>query len=127
LIIVGTKADLPGAMENFEALKALHEGLAPMVAASAETYQGLGEIPRLCFKLLGVVRVYSKEPGKPADMNQPFILPEGSTVLDMAAAVHQDIAANLKRARIWGVNVYDGQPVQRDHVLSDRDIIELHV
>jgi len=86
LILVGTKADLPGAMENFEALKALHEGLAPMVATSAETYQGLGEIPRLCFKLLGVVRVYSKEPGKPPDMNQPFILPEGSTVLDMAAA-----------------------------------------
>jgi len=127
MIVAGTKADLPGAAENFETLKALHEGLAPMVATSAETYQGLGEIPRLCFKLLGVVRVYSKEPGKPADMNQPFILPEGSTVLDMAAAVHRDMAAKLKRARIWGANVYDGQPVQRDHVLSDRDIIELHV
>ena len=82
---------------------------------------------RRCFEMLDVVRVYSKEPGKPPDMRQPFILPRGSTVLDMAADVHREIAQNLKRARIWGGGKYDGQPVQRDHVLADRDVIELHV
>jgi uncharacterized protein len=127
MLLVGTKLDLPGAAENFEALKELHAGLAPMVATSTQTLQNLGEVARLCFKLLDVVRIYSKEPGKPPDMEKPFILPRGSTVLDLAAAVHRDIAANLKRARIWGVGVYDGQPVQRDHVLSDRDVLELHV
>jgi hypothetical protein len=81
----------------------------------------------MCFRLLGIVRVYSKEPGKPPDMSQPFILPQGSTVLDMAAAIHRDIAQNLKRARIWGANMYSGQAVHRDHVLSDRDVIELHI
>ena len=127
MLLVGTKLDLPGAAANFEALKELHAGLAPMLAVSSETLQNLGEVPRHCFKLLGIVRIYSKEPGKPADMDKPFILPRGSTVLDLAAAIHRDIAANLKRARIWGVGVYDGQPVQRDHILSDRDILELHV
>ena len=127
MLLVGTKLDLPGAAANFEALKELHAGLAPMLAVSSETLQNLGEVPRHCFKLLDIVRIYSKEPGKPADMDKPFILPRGSTVLDLAAAIHRDIAANLKRARIWGVGVYDGQPVQRDHVLSDRDILELHV
>ena len=126
ILLVGTKADLPGAAENFAALEELHAGLAPMVATSAETRQGLGELAQRCFEVLDVVRVYSKEPGKPADMKAPFILKRGSTVLDLAAAVHRDIAANLKRARIWGANVYDGQPVQRDHVLVDKDIIELH-
>jgi len=127
MILVGTKADLPGAAESFEALKELHAGLAPMVAVSAQTLQGLGEIPRLCFRLLGIVRVYSKEPGKPPDMELPFILPQGSTVLDMAAAIHRDIAQHLKRARIWGSSTYPGQAVNRDHVLADRDMIELHV
>jgi hypothetical protein len=47
--------------------------------------------------------------------------------MDLAAAIHRDVAANLKRARIWGAGVYDGQPVQRDHVLSDRDVLELYV
>jgi hypothetical protein len=127
MILVGTKVDLPGAAENFEALKELHANLAPMAAVSAETLQGMGEVPRLCFRLLGIVRVYSKEPGKPPDMKLPFILPQGSTVLDMAAAVHRDIAQNLKRARIWGANTYQGQAVNRDHVLADGDVIELHV
>jgi len=127
MILVGTKLDLPGADASFEALKELHAGLMPMLAASATTLHGLGEIPRICFRLLGVVRVYSKEPGKPPDMERPFVLPQGCTVLDLAAAVHRDIAQNLKRARIWGANMYDGQPVQRDHVLADRDVLELHV
>lgn len=127
MLLVGTKDDLPGARSNFEALQDLHRGLLPMLATSAETGRGMDDLARRCFEMLGIVRVYSKEPGKPADMRQPFILPRGSTVLDMASAVHREIAENLKRARIWGAGVYDGQPVQRDHVLSDKDVIELHV
>ena len=87
----------------------------------------MGEVPRLAFKTLDVVRIYSKEPGKPADMEKPFVLPRGSTVVDLAAAIHRDLAAQFKKARIWGVGVYDGQPVQRDHVLADRDVLELYV
>jgi ribosome-interacting GTPase 1 len=127
MLIVGTKVDLPGGADSFQALKELHGCLAPMVAISTETSEGLGEIPRQCFKLLDVIRIYSKEPGKPPDKEKPFVLPRGSTVLDLAGTIHHDIAANLKRARIWGNNVYEGQPVPREHVLSDRDIIELHV
>jgi hypothetical protein len=77
--------------------------------------------------MLDVVRIYGKQPGKQPDMEKPFVLPHGSTVLDLAAAVHKDIAEHLKRARIWGSNVYEGQHVPREHVLADRDIIELHV
>ena len=127
MLIVGTKVDLPGGADSFQALKELHGDIAPMVAISTETSEGLGEIPRQCFKLLDVIRIYSKEPGKPPDKEKPFVLPRGSTVLDLAGTIHHDIAANLKRARIWGNNVYEGQSVTREHALSDRDIIELHV
>ncbi len=127
MLLVGTKVDVEPAAENLEALRALRPDLPPLVATSAETRQGLDALARRCFRLLGVVRVYSKEPGKPADMEKPFVLPRGSTVLDMAAAVHRDFARDLKRARIWGDGVYDGQPVQQDHVLSDKDVLELHV
>jgi hypothetical protein len=127
MLLVGTKADLPGADANFQALQELYAGLAPIVSTSAETGEGLGELARRCFEMLGIVRVYSKEPGKPPDMDQPFILPRGSTVLGMAEAIHREMAKHLKRARIWGSEKYDGQLVQRDHVLADKDVIELHV
>ena len=127
MLLVGTKVDVDPAAENFEALADLRPDLPPMLATSAETREGLDDLARRCFEMLAVVRVYSKEPGKPADMDRPFVLPRGSTVLDMAAAVHRDFAQHLKRARIWGDGMYDGQPVQQDHVLSDQDVIELHV
>jgi ribosome-interacting GTPase 1 len=127
VLIVGTKVDLPGGADSFQALKELHGDIAPMVAVSAEAVEGLGEVPRQCFKLLDIIRIYSKEPGKPPDKEKPFVLPRGSTVMDLAGTIHHDIAANLKRARIWGNNVYEGQSVPRDHVLSDRDIVELLV
>jgi uncharacterized protein len=47
--------------------------------------------------------------------------------VEMAALVHRDFAAGLKSARIWGTGVYDGQTVKRDHVLHDKDIVELHM
>jgi len=72
-------------------------------------------------------------------MTEPFTLPVGSTVMDLATHIHRHLAEKLKFARIWGTGVYDGQfariwgtgvydgqNTQRTHVLNDKDIIELH-
>jgi ribosome-interacting GTPase 1 len=80
----------------------------------------------LFFRLLGIIRIYAKPPGKKPDMADPFTLPTGSTVSDLATAIHRELADKLKFAKIWGTGVYQGQNVQKNHVLSDRDIIELH-
>jgi ribosome-interacting GTPase 1 len=74
-----------------------------------------------------VIRVYTKKPGKPADMESPFTCPIGSTVVELATLVHRDFAEKLKSARVWGTGVHDGQAVTRDHELHDRDVVELHV
>ncbi len=47
-------------------------------------------------------------------------------VLDFASQIHKDFVQSLKFARIWGKEKYDGQMLQRDYVLRDGDIIELH-
>jgi len=96
------------------------------VEISTQTGAGIEELAGAFFKLLDIIRVYAKPPGKPADMNEPFTLPAGSTVMDLAAAIHRELAEKLKFARIWGTGVYDGQNAQRNHILNDKDIIELH-
>ncbi len=96
------------------------------VKVSAETGEGMEELAEALFKQLGIIRVYAKPPGKKADMDDPFTLPAGSTVMDMAEAIHRELAEKLRFARIWGTGVYDGQNAQRTHVLNDKDIIELH-
>jgi ribosome-interacting GTPase 1 len=97
-----------------------------LVEISNATGAGVKELSAAFFKLLGIIRIYAKPPGKPADMTDPFTLPAGSTVMDMATAIHRELAGKLKFARIWGTGVYDGQNAQRNHILNDKDIIELH-
>ena len=54
-------------------------------------------------------------------------LRSGNTVLDVARLVHREIADELKFARIWGENVYDGQQTGPEHVVEDGDVVELHL
>ncbi len=75
----------------------------------------------------GIIRVYSKEPGKEPEMKTPFTLPFGSTMLDLAELIHKDFLNNLKYACIWGSTKFDGQRVQKDYVLQDMDIVEYHI
>jgi len=96
------------------------------VEASTKTGIGLEKLSAAFFNLLDIIRIYAKPPGKPADMDEPFTLPAGSTVMDLATAIHRELAEKLKFARIWGTGVYAGQNTQRNHVLNDRDVIELH-
>ncbi len=99
----------------------------PVVHVSAETGAGCEQIGPLLFRGLDIIRVYSKALGKPAEMERPFTLRRGETVLDVAGQLHKDIAAGLRYARIWGSEVYPGQQVGPEHRLADRDVVELHV
>jgi ribosome-interacting GTPase 1 len=73
-----------------------------------------------------VIRIYTKQPGKPVDRSNPFTIPIGATVADLAGKIHRDLEETVKSARVWGTGVHDGQTVGRDHVLHDRDVVELH-
>lgn len=122
---VGTKVDLAG--EGL--LELLAEGCPyPMRFLELSTVSGAGldAFTRALFDMLQILRVYAKPPGKPADMADPFTLPMGANVHDLAHLIHRELAHKLKTARIWGQGVYDGQRVHLDHVLHDRDVVELH-
>lgn len=126
-LVVANKLDTPDARGNYETMKELEESDLLMLPVSAQTGEGLEVMLAELFRLLNVVRVYAKKPGKPAEADSPFILPVGSTVLDMAELVHRDIAENLRSARVWGGGVHDGQQVHATHVLTDKNTVELHL
>jgi len=125
-LLVANKRDLGFDPADLEVLKELTGLDLPAVSVSAETGEGLEQIAPFLFRELAIVRVYTKAPGKPPEMERPFTVRRGATVLDVARLVHKDIAASLKYARAWGTGVFDGQQVGPEHVLSDRDVIELH-
>jgi ribosome-interacting GTPase 1 len=126
-LLAANKIDLEGSPRAFEELDALLEGPYERLAVSAGTGRGLEPLRRAVFGLLRVVRVYSKIPGKKAEKNSPFTLRVGSTVMDMAKAVHKDFAEKLQYARVWNAGGLDGLRVNRDYVLADEDVVELHI
>ena len=124
-LLVATKADVPDASERLEVLRELVADRFLILVVSAEGGMNLDRLREEMFTLLNVIRVYTKAPGHRPDLSTPFVLKRGATVQDAAGAVHKDFAERLKYARIWSRRTFDGQMVQREHVLEDGDILEL--
>jgi ribosome-interacting GTPase 1 len=125
-MLVANKSDLNWDRDEIAVLEELIDVHYPALAVSTETGEGIDKIGPLLFQGLGIVRVYTKIPGKKVDAGRPYTLFEGETVQDVAHLVHRDLAQTLKFARIWGSAKFDGQQVGKDHVVRDGDIIELH-
>jgi hypothetical protein len=123
--IIATKQDLV-LPEKIDCLKKQLAKPFEIAAISIKDKASLDKMLAGFFKLLDIVRVYAKKPGREPDMKEPFVLPKGSMVSDLAGLIHRELVEKLKSARCWGSGVHSGQNVHRTHILCDKDIIELH-
>jgi hypothetical protein len=126
-ILVSNKKDCPGAEENFIRLNERYGHHCLCISVSALKKENLEELKRYIFETSRIIRVYSKPPGKEPDLSTPFTIPSGSTILDLAEAIHKDFVPNLQYARIWGSARFDGQRVDKKYLLKDKDIVEFHI
>ncbi|MFP3854095.1 MAG: TGS domain-containing protein [Anaerolineales bacterium] len=124
MMLVVNKVD-QGLQDDFEVFEQLLDQPWEIIPISVQEGWNLDALRWAIFDALDIMRVYSKAPGREPDLNSPFILPQGTTVVEFAGMVHQDFAKNLKAAKLWGSSEFDGQLVARDHVLRDGDIVEL--
>ncbi len=125
-MLIANKCDLNSDPDEVKVLEELLDVRFPALATSTETGAGLDNIGALLFEGLQIVRVYTKAPGKDPDADRPFTVCRGDTVRDVARLVHKELADTLKFARIWGSGQFNGQQVGSDHLVADRDVIELH-
>lgn len=126
-LIVVNKNDLAVTEGSFIRLKEKYVDICQCIAISALTKENLEELKRAIFEIAGIIRVYSKPPGKEPDLSTPFTIRSGSTVLGLAEFIHKDFLFNLKFARVWGSAKIEGQRVEKNHVLKDLDIVEFHI
>ena len=125
-IVVANQLDTPGADERLEILSEFYGDDLQIYALSAETGEGKDEFLHGLYEILDIVRVYPKAPGKNVERDDPIVLPNGATVLDAALGLHKDFA-DFKFARIWGPEWHDGQPVSRNDIIYDGDVVEFHL
>ena len=128
-LMVAAKSDLlVDAESEIAVFKELGDFAPPSAATSVETGSGLDAIGPFLFQRLAIARVYTKTPGRPADMGTPFTVRAGGTVHDVARLIHKDFARSLRYAKLWDRSgQFSGQQVGRDHLVNDGDIIEIHL
>jgi uncharacterized protein len=117
-ILALTKADEvdepdPGGAEELE-----------VVAVSIIDDASLDRLRDAIWRLTGLIRVHPRRRGVVDD--EPFALPVGATVADVADRVHHEVGRSCAGALLWGPSArFDGQRVGRDHVVADGDVVEV--
>jgi ribosome-interacting GTPase 1 len=126
-VIVANKIDLPGAHDTLVKFTKQIPQALPVIVTSCLTAQGLNQIGEQLFRTLGIIRVYTKEPNEPKPSQYPFVVHAGTTVRELARSIHTDLAVKYRYSRIWGpTSKFAGERVGPEHVLGDRDIVEIH-
>lgn len=123
-IVAATKADdAPG--DALARLAAAEPDLE-IVPVSVLDDVSLDRLREAIWQLTGLIRVYPKRDGKVDE--EPFALPIGATVAEVADEIHHELGAVCAGALVWGKSArFDGQRVGRAHVVADSDIVEIIV
>jgi ribosome-interacting GTPase 1 len=122
----GTKPSYLNAAVQKKALVVVTKLDRPDVSEAIPVVEEFESLTQATFDAFEIIRVYTKQPGKPRDGSAPFALPRGATIGDLAERIHKDLLGTMRFARVWGKSAFDGQAVQKEHVLAEGDVVEIH-
>jgi ribosome-interacting GTPase 1 len=124
--LIATRGDDSGCEDRLAYLKEAMPHDFAVLRVEFDRPESREELLQAIYAALKVIRIYTKRPGRPAELDSPYTIPLGGTVDDLALLVHREMAEQLKFAKVWGTSARDGQSVGRDHALADKDVVELH-
>jgi ribosome-interacting GTPase 1 len=74
------------------------------------------------------MRVYLKPQGQDADMEEPLIVKDDTTIEHICNKLHRDFVRKFRYARVKGPSAkFDWQRVGLDHLLKDGDLVTIVV
>ena len=125
-IIVLNKSDLFSNEQKRKINETFKSKKIPGILISSFTNEGIEELKTLIIKDTGMIRIYTKEPGKQHSPN-PLTLKNGSTIKDVAESIRTGFSKQVKEAKITGPSSkFPNQKVGLTHILKDLDIVEFH-
>lgn len=127
-LVLLNKVDLIDGEQVSEVLTTILSGYPDIqvLPVSAAKRLGFDNVPEKVFKMLKIIRVYTKEPNSERPSPKPMILKEGATVEEAIKKIREEFLKYFKFAKIWGPSAkYPGERVGLDHILMDGDVIEI--
>jgi ribosome-interacting GTPase 1 len=96
------------------------------VPISAESNVNIEALKQEMYRRLDFIRIYMRRRSGETDYEEPMIVRNGSTVLEICDKVHRKIKDDFRYAQIWGKSVkFGGQRVGITHTLMDEDVLTL--
>ena len=124
-VVAINKIDIATEDELTRAEKSLPQGW-PLMRISAFKGTGLEDLKDFIYDNLGFMRVFLKPQGQEADMVEPLIVKDTSTVQEVCNSLHRDFVRKFRFARVKGPSAkFDWQRVGLDHLLKDGDILTI--
>tara|TARA_B100000965_G_scaffold56517_1_gene42898 strand:- start:1439 stop:2557 length:1119 start_codon:yes stop_codon:yes gene_type:complete len=122
-VVVVNKIDLANKKDLERAYEELPDGW-PVLNVSAKTGEGIEKMKDFIFDNLGFMSIFLKPQGQEADLVEPLIVKDTSTVRDVCAKLHRDFLRKFRYARVKGPSAkFDWQRVGLDHPLKDGDLL----
>ena len=124
-VVVVNKIDL-ATEKDLERTRSMLPESWPILEVSAKTGEGIDGMKDFIFDNLHFMSIYLKPQGKDADLVEPLIVKDTSTVRDVCAKLHRDVVRKFRYARVKGPSAkFDWQRVGLDHVLKDDDLLTI--
>ncbi len=125
-LITINKTDLLSSEELRKLNEKIRSKKINAIPISTYTDEGIPQLKDAIFRSMNVIRVYTKEPGKPHSP-LPVTLPINSTVKDVAESIRKGFFITVKETRLTGPSSkFPNQKVGLSHIVKDKDIVEFH-
>lgn len=125
-MVIGNKADLQNSEAVIDSLRQAASPLDVMIISAEKTPELPQKLGSKLFDMLDIIRVYTKQPGKPA-ATEPIVARKRLTVGDLAKTIHTDFYKRFRYARLWGPSAkFDNERVGVDRQLADGDVVQFH-
>ncbi len=124
-VVVINKVDLANEDDIQRTMEMIPHGW-PVLEVSAKTGIGIENMKDFVFDNLHFMSVYLKPQGQEADLIEPLIIKDTSTVRDVCVKLHRDFVRKFRYARVNGPSgKFEWQRVGLDHRLKDGDILSI--
>ncbi len=127
-IIFLTKVDLLNDKASIENLKNKIGGKALAIVTHPDGIPSRDELGDIILKELGLIRIFTKSKNEKYPSEKAVILPHGSTVIDLAKAIHKSFSERFRYAKVWARRLpYSPMKVGPDFILENMDTVEIVV
>ncbi len=122
-LTVMNKIDLVNSGFTNELSRKLHYAFVPISAEGDVNIEALREE---IYRRLDFVRIYMRRRTGETDFEEPMIVKNGATILEICDKVHRGMKDDFRYALIWGKSVrFGGQRVGITHRLMDEDVLTI--